>query len=291
MVMHVDEIKTSQFQLESGDRVLDLSKPKIMGIINLTPDSFYDAGNALKNKEYMKLAEKMIEEGADIIDIGAVSTRPGAATIDEEEELKRLEEPLKDIIRNFPETFLSVDTWRSGIARKAIEAGAHLINDISGGTFDENMFHLIAEFKVPYVLMHIQGTPQTMQICPVYNDVVRELYLFFETRLKLLKDLDVMNNIILDPGFGFGKTIEHNYRLLHGLKTFSGLGFPLLAGVSRKSMITKVLKESPKHALNGTTVIHTIALLNGANILRVHDVKEAKETIRLFLEYRNNCSE
>lgn len=288
--MLVDGIKTPLFQIWSGNRVLDLLEPKIMGIINLTPDSFYAAGNASKSNEYLKLAEKMIAEGADIIDIGAVSTRPGATTIDEEKEIKRLEEPLKDMIRYFPETFLSVDTYRSRIARNAIEAGAHMINDISGGTFDENMFHLIAEIKVPYVLMHIQGTPQTMQINPVYTDVVREVNLFFETRLKLLKDLGVVNNIILDPGFGFGKTIEHNYRLLHGLKTFSALELPLLAGVSRKSMITKVLKESPKHALNGTTAVHTIALLNGANILRVHDVKEAKEAIQLFLEYRSNCS-
>jgi dihydropteroate synthase len=281
----------SKHRIELGNRILDLSEPKVMGIINLTPDSFYGGWQVSGKVSYMKLAEKMINEGADLIDIGAVSTRPGAPEVKEEEELRRLIGPLRKLTRHFPFATFSVDTYRSHVARKAIEAGAHMINDISGGTFDEGMFSVIAELKVPYVMMHIRGTPATMQENPVYSDVVGEIKTFFETRLKILKDYNISNNIILDPGFGFGKTVEHNYLLLSGLKVFSMLGCPLLAGVSRKSMINKVLKTNPGDALNGTTVVNTIALLNGANILRVHDVKQAREAIRLVTAYTNATSE
>ncbi|MFU8843736.1 MAG: dihydropteroate synthase [Bacteroidales bacterium] len=283
-------LKNKEFlalKIEFKKRALDLSVPKVMGIINLTPDSFYDGRKRLKKIGYLNEVEKMISEGADIIDLGAVSTRPGSTQVSEEEELGRLLGPLQKIISNFPEILISIDTYRSKVARAVIEAGAHMINDISGGTFDEEIFDVISEFKIPYILMHIQGTPQTMQNNPIYTDVVAEVKLFFETKLKRLKDIGADSNIILDPGFGFGKTTKHNYQLLHGLKHFAILGRPLLVGVSRKSMINKVLKTSPGHALNGTTVIHTLALLNGANILRVHDVNEAKEAIHLVAKYND----
>jgi dihydropteroate synthase len=274
-------------KIEFGKRILDLGQPKVMGIINLTPDSFYTGGKRLKQISYLNEVEKMISEGVDMIDLGAVSTRPGSTGISEEEELKRLLGPLQAILSNFPDILISVDTYRSKVARAVIDAGAHMINDISGGTFDEVIFDVIADHQIPYVLMHIHGTPQTMQNNPIYTDVVTEVKDFFATRLKQLRQIGVEKNIILDPGFGFGKTTEHNYQLLHGLKYFSTLGLPILAGVSRKSMINKVLNTSPEQALNGTTVIHTLALLNGANILRVHDVREAREVIDLLAKYNN----
>ena len=260
-----------------------------MGILNLTPDSFYDGGKYNNDLVYLTQVEKMLNEGADFIDMGAVSTRPGAVNVDEKEELERLLIPLKKIKKLFPEAIISIDTYRSNVAREVIAAGAHIINDISGGTFDDKMVLVVAEeLKVPFVLMHIQGNPSTMQENPVYNDVVSEIKGFLENQLNKLAQLGVTKNIIIDPGFGFGKTVKHNFQLLAGIPAFQAFGFPIMAGISRKSMINKVIKTTPENALNGTTVLHTLALLNGVNILRVHDVKEAKEAIKLVEEYKSN---
>jgi dihydropteroate synthase len=261
-----------------------------MGILNVTPDSFYDGGMYHSEKDLLMHVDKMINEGATIIDIGAISTKPGAEEISEEQELEKLLQTLNLIVNHFPDTIISVDTYRSKIAKSVLENGAHIINDISGGTFDNNMFSVIAEYNSPYIMMHIQGTPKDMQKNPQYKNVVAEIKLFFEQQLSKLNKLGITKNIILDPGFGFGKTLEHNYKLLKHLKSFEDLGYPILAGVSRKSMINKVLKSNPQKALNGTTVLNTIALINAANILRVHDVKEAMEAINLveFFKQTNN---
>src|SRR6185436_411462 len=237
-----------------------------------------------EEKSIARQVKKMLDEGAAIIDIGAVSTRPGAKEVSEKEELKRLMPVLENLVKKFPGVIFSVDTYRSGVARKAVESGAAIINDISGGNFDKKMFETVGELKVPYILMHIRGTPTTMQQNPVYKNVVKELIIYFSEKIVQLKDHRV-NDIIIDPGFGFGKTLEHNFEILRKLSLFKMLDCPLLAGMSRKSMINKVLKTSPENALNGTTVLNTIALMNGANILRVHDVKPAKEAIELFKFY------
>ncbi len=277
----------SKFSLSFNDRILNLDSPKVMGILNITPDSFYDGGKFLSEKKMLSQTEKMLSEGAAIIDIGAVSTRPGAFEIQEEEEQTNLIKALKLILQHFPDTIISIDTYRSYIAEAAVNEGASMINDISGGTFDDNMFKTVAKLKVPYILMHIKGTPKTMQINPVYGDVVKEIKEFFTKQIKLLADLGVTGNIVLDPGFGFGKTLENNFEILQNLNTFCDLGFPVMAGLSRKSMINKLLQTIPEKALNGTTILNTIALLNGANILRVHDVKEAMEAINLVEFYKN----
>ena len=223
----------------------------------------------------------MIEQGADIIDIGAMSTRPGAINFTEEEEIKRIEPVIKTLIKHFPDAVFSVDTFRSKVAKMSAENGIHIINDISGGTIDKNMFKTISKLNIPYVMMHIQGTPQNMQKNPVYDNVVEDIYNYFSKKIAELNNLG-FNKIILDPGFGFGKTVEHNYKLLKELKYFKKLNLPILVGISRKSMINKVLGTTPAEALNGTTVLNTIALMNGANILRVHDVKEAKEAVKII---------
>jgi len=268
-------------QLKWKDKKLDLSSPIVMGILNLTPDSFYDGG---KNKNLISIVRhtaKMIDEGASIIDIGAVSTRPNALEVNEKIEWLRLKDVLLEIRKQFPEIVLSVDTYRANIAKSAADLGADMINDISGGQFDEKMFPAIADIKLPYTMMHIQGTPETMQQNPKYDDVVLDISNLFETQLQKLAALGVTENIILDPGFGFGKTIEHNYELIRRFSEFKKHGYPLLAGLSRKSMINKTLGIQAENALNGTTVLNTLALVNGANILRVHDVKEAVEAIKL----------
>jgi dihydropteroate synthase len=267
---------------------LNFVQPRVMGILNITPDSFYDGGYRSTLGDFLRLAEKMISEGADAIDVGAFSTRPTAAEINTEEEWARLKETLLQLRKRFSQTVISVDTYRSEIARRAIHEGADIINDISGGQFDPEIFEVVAEHHSPYIMMHIQGTPATMQINPVYNDVVNEIDDFFQRQLILLKKKGVEKNILLDPGFGFGKTVAHNYRLLHGLGQFARHGFPVVAGVSRKSMINKILGTTPATALNGTTAVNMLALINGANLLRVHDVKEAVETIKLYCAYREN---
>ena len=271
-----------------GNKKINFQTPKVMGILNLTPDSFFDGGRHNKDVSYLTQVEKMLNEGADFIDMGAVSTRPGSISVNEEEELERLLAPLEKIKKHFPETIISVDTYRARVAKEVVANGAHMINDISGGTFDKEMLGVIKDLDVPYILMHIQGNPSTMQENPIYADVVSDVYQFFTDQLNKLAQLGVSNNIIIDPGFGFGKTVKHNFQLLASLSTFNAFGVPVMAGVSRKSMINKVIKTKPENALNGTTVLNTIALLNGANILRVHDVKEAREAIKLVEEYKSN---
>lgn len=255
--------------------------PLLMGILNSTPDSFFDGGLYTSEVKWLHKTADMIEAGADIIDIGAYSTRPGAVNITEEEELERLIPVITSIRRHFPEQIISVDSFRASVVEKAVAEGADFINDISGGTIDSNMFPVVARLQVPYILMHIKGTPQTMQLAPTYENVVTEVNAYFEERIKLLHELDFFK-IIIDPGFGFGKTLEHNFELFNNLEKFQSFNAPLLVGISRKSMIHKVLNISSKEALNGTTVLNTLALTKGASILRVHDVKEAKEVIDLY---------
>lgn len=275
-----DNFFYTKYTMNCGGRLISFDKALIMGIINLTPDSFYDKSRQNSEISALKQAEKMLADGADILDLGAVSTRPGSAEISIDEELNRLLPSLKSIRKSFPESIISVDTWSAEVAKAAINEGADIINDISGGTMDTGMFETIAQLKVPYILMHIQGTPQTMQQNPTYNDVVNEVIDFLALRIQKLRLLDVAD-IIVDPGFGFGKTLEHNFTLLKHLEKFKILDCPILAGISRKSMITKTLNISAEEALNGTTVLNTIALMKGAKILRVHDVKEAVEAVKL----------
>jgi len=277
----------NKYKILCGDNELDLSTPKVMGILNLTPDSFYDGGKIISKNDILKKVGHMLDEGAHIVDIGAVSTRPGAKEVPAHAEIEKLLPGIKIIKQNFPDSIISIDTYRSYVASLAIDAGADMINDISGGTFDTNMIETISKLKVPYIIMHILGTPENMQINPQYKNVTEEVFQFFSLQLQTLAALDMHNNIILDPGFGFGKTLEHNYNLLKNISRIKELGFPLLAGVSRKSMINKVLGTLPENALNGTTTVNTIALMNGANILRVHDVKQAVEAIQIFNYYKS----
>lgn len=266
-------------------KLIDLSTPRVMGILNITPDSFYE-GSRLKNAyEALKKAEQMIGEGADFLDIGGMSTRPGSEVLNENDELKRVIPVIEIILKNFPETLISVDTWRSKVALEAVGAGAAIVNDISAGSLDSELFQTVAKLDVPYILMHMQGTPQTMQQNPVYKDVVLEVNQFLSEKIFELRKLGV-SDIILDPGFGFGKTIDHNYRLLKNLNLIGFGEFPILAGLSRKSMIKKLLDVDEKNALNGTTAVNMIALQNGANILRVHDVKEAKQCVEIWKELK-----
>jgi dihydropteroate synthase len=255
--------------------------PLLMGILNSTPDSFFDGGLYTSEVKWLQKTADMIEAGADIIDIGAYSTRPGAVNITEEEELERLIPVIISIRRHFPEQIISVDSFRASVVERAVAEGADIINDISGGTIDNEMFPVVARLQVPYILMHIKGTPQNMQLAPSYENVVAEVNAYFEERTKLLHELDFFK-IIIDPGFGFGKTLEHNFELFNNLDKFQSFNAPLLVGISRKSMIHKVLNFSSKEALNGTTILNTLALTKGASILRVHDVKEAKEVIDLY---------
>lgn len=260
--------------------LIDLSTPKVMGILNITPDSFYDGGKYKNEKDILMQVEKMLLEGASFIDIGAYSSRPGAAHISEEEELQRVVPIVQLVTKKFEDIILSIDTFRSKVAKETITAGAAIVNDISGGNMDKNMFQVIADLQVPYILMHMQGTPQNMQQHPSYNNVTTDLISFFAEKLFELRQLHV-NDIIIDVGFGFGKTIEHNFQLLKELSLFKNLDVPILTGVSRKSMLYKTLNTNPKEALNATTVANTIAILNGTNILRVHDVKEAMEAVKI----------
>jgi len=260
--------------------LIDFSTPKVMGVLNITPDSFYDGGRYTNDKEFLNQTEKMLTEGATFIDVGAYSSKPGATHISEDEELKRIIPAITAILKEFPKTIISVDTFRSNIAKETIANGAALINDISGGTLDKKMFETIAMLQVPYILMHIKGTPQNMQKNPTYENITTELISFFADQIFKLHQLQI-KDMVIDVGFGFGKTIEHNYELLKNLKLFKNLDVPILAGVSRKSMLYKPLGLSPKEALNATTSANTIALLHGANILRVHDVKEAVEAINI----------
>ncbi|MCW3078166.1 MAG: Dihydropteroate synthase [Bacteroidetes bacterium] len=280
-----NEIKPIDYSCNG--KTLTFSKPMVMAIINITPDSFYDGGKYGHVNDVLADVAQKIKNGADIIDIGAASSRPGAVEINEHEEWDRLQPALVAIRKEFPDVFISVDTYRSSVAEKSADSGMDIINDISGGNFDENMFQTVSYLQLPYILMHIQGVPQNMQVNPHYTHVAKEVRNDFEAKISQLKNLD-FNKIIIDPGFGFGKNVEHNFTLLKELETFINLGFPLLAGFSRKSMINKIIKTNPVTSLNGTTVLNTIALMNGAKILRVHDVTEAKQAIELVEFYKNN---
>ncbi len=278
-------LKNNHFLLPYGNLKFDV--PLVMGILNITPDSFYDGGTYSNEKQQLKRVEELLSNGADIIDIGAISTRPGAAIISENEEINRLKPVIQNINKHFENICISIDTYRSTAAKMAIEYGAQMINDISGGIFDPKMVDIIAEAKVAYVIMHIQGNPGNMQNSPVYQNVTKEVKEFLAGRAKYFEAHGVQS-LILDPGFGFGKTVEHNYHMLNNLREFKEPGYPLMVGLSRKSMINKVLNTTPKEALNGTTVLNTIALMNGADILRVHDVREAVECIRLVNELKKH---
>jgi dihydropteroate synthase len=264
-------------------KLIDFSTPRVMGILNTTPDSFFDGGSYKNETEIVEQVEKMLTEGATFIDVGGVSSRPGAKHISKEEELQRVVPIIELLVAHFPGIIISIDTFRSTVAKKAIEAGAALINDISGGKMDANMFKTVAELQVPYIIMHMLGTPQDMQQNPQYDDVTKEVISFFAEQIHHLQQLKV-NDILIDVGFGFGKTIVHNYELLKNLALFKSLDAPILAGISRKSMLCKPLEITPKTALNATTSANTIALLNGANILRVHDVKEAMEAVKIVMQ-------
>lgn len=276
--------------INAGGRLLDLSVPRVMGIINVTPDSFYIKSRFQNERDFINAAIKMVEDGADIIDVGGYSSRPGAEEIPPAIEKARVLKSIKLINREVGEIIISVDTFRSEIAREAvIDCGASIINDISGGEADEMMFETVKSLGVPYILMHMQGNPRTMQLNPVYEDPVADILKWFGGRIVRLQSAGV-KDIIIDPGFGFGKTISQNFEILRRLNEFSIAGLPLLAGLSRKSMIWKTLGISPDEALNGTTVLNAVALMNGADILRVHDVKEAVQAISLLSNIRNNIS-
>ena len=255
--------------------------PRIMGILNVTPDSFFDGGRYTTAQSILHQAEKIISEGADFIDVGGASSRPGAAEISTEEERRRVVEAISLVAKEFPGTIISVDTYRGEVARAAVEAGASMINDISGGTLDEGMFSTAARLKVPYVLMHMRGDPATMTRQTEYRNLLREVINYFHEKIYALQSLEIAD-VVVDPGFGFAKTREQNFVLLQNLDKLCILGKPVLAGLSRKSMVWKTLGIRPDEALNGTTALHALALVKGANILRVHDVKEASEVVRLF---------
>lgn len=264
-------------------KLCDLSHPVVMGILNITPDSFFDGGKYFSESDKIKARiDQILAEGGKIIDIGAYSSRPGADDVSEDEEYRRLTRAFDVIAANYSDLTISVDTFRSGIARKAVlEFGADIINDISAGEIDKNMFTTVAELNVPYILMHMQGRPADMQDSPTYADVVEDIVLYLSRKVMELRQLGV-KDIIIDPGFGFGKTLEQNYALLNRLEAFDVFELPLLVGISRKSMIYKLLNKTPQESLNGTTVLNTLALTKGASILRVHDVKEAVECVAIF---------
>lgn len=267
-------------------KLLDLSSPKVMGILNLTPDSFFDGGKHQNQDNILKTVEQMLEDGLDILDIGGQSTKPGSEFISADEELQRVEPILEIVIKNFPNLIISIDTFYSKVAQHAVEMGAAIINDISAGKIDEDLFKTVAKLKVPYILMHMQGMPKDMQAEPHYDNIIQEVNLFFAEKIQALKQLHI-NDIILDPGYGFGKTLEHNFQLLRNQELLGFNDYPILAGVSRKSMICKTLGVNPKYALNGTTAVNMLVLQHGAKILRVHDVREAKECIKIFDSYQS----
>ena len=279
--------KTIHYTLNVRGRLLDLSKPQVMGILNVTPDSFY-AGSRMETEEAVRgRVRQIIAEGGSMIDVGAYSSRPGAADVSAEEEMERLRRGMSIVREEAPEIPVSVDTFRADVAKMAVEElGVDIINDISGGELDKEMFKTVAKLGVPYILMHMKGTPQTMQQAPHYEDLMKEVMLYFAEKVQQLRDLG-QKDIVLDPGYGFAKTIDHNYELLRHQEMLEVFELPLLVGVSRKSMIYRFLGSSPEEALNGTTVLNTLALQKGANILRVHDVKEAVEVVRLVEKFSN----
>jgi dihydropteroate synthase len=262
-------------------QLIDLSTPKVMGILNITPNSFFDGGKYKNENELLERVQKMLNEGADFIDVGAYSSKPNAEFVSEEEEIARIIPVVNLLLKHFPEIILSIDTFRSGVAKTCIENGAAIINDISAGKLDEKMLETIAKYQVPYIMMHMKGTPQTMQTFTQYDDIIKEMLFYFSERIAVARALGI-NDLIVDPGFGFAKTLEQNYEVMKKMELFQMLELPLLVGISRKSMIYKTLETNAESALNGTTFLNTIALTKGAKILRVHDVKEAVECVRLF---------
>jgi len=267
--------------LNCKGQLISLEQPRVMGVLNITPDSFYDGGRYQQPAEVLKQAEKMLIEGATFIDVGAYSSRPGADHVPEAEELSRILPIIDLLLKEFPEVLLSIDTFRSNVARECIAAGAALINDISGGSLDGQMISTMGNLKVPYIIMHMRGTPQTMNGLTDYKDLMESVMLYFSEKIALAREAGVID-LILDPGFGFAKTLEQNYELLKNLNLMLHLDYPILVGVSRKSMIYKLLEQGPEEALNGTTALHMYSLTKGAKILRVHDVKEAMECMRLY---------
>lgn len=270
------------YSINCRGRLLDLTVPRVMGILNVTPDSFYAGSRVQTEEEIANRARQILDQGADIIDVGAYSSRPNAEHISASEEMRRLETGLKIIRTNHPDAIISVDTFRADVAEWCVRSyEVDIINDIAAGQMDEAMFPLVARLGVPYIMMHMKGTPQNMQLQPHYDNLIQEVFLYFAERVQRLRDLGA-KDLILDPGFGFGKTLDHNYALMNHLEDFSIFELPLLVGVSRKSMIYRLLNSTPQEALNGTTVLNTVALLKGANILRVHDVSVAMEAVRII---------
>lgn len=267
--------------INCNGKLINLSSPKIMGILNFTPDSFFDGGKYKSDKDILLQVEKMLLEGADFIDVGTYSSRPNAVFVSEDEEVNRMKSVLGILTKEFSDVIYSIDTFRSEVAKVALENGGAIINDISAFSLDEKMLDVVAKYQVPYIIMHMRGTPQTKQNFTNYDNLVKEILFYFSEKIALARSKGI-NDLILDVGFGFAKTIEQNFELLNKLELFQELGLPNLVGVSRKSMIYKTLEIEPKDALNGTTVLNTIALQKGANILRVHDVKEAKEVVKLL---------
>ena len=261
-------------------KLFRIDRPLVMGILNYTHNSFYDGGCYNTAEKLIEHTRTMLEEGADMIDIGCVSTKPGSADVSAEEETNKVKQVLGLLVKEFPEVCFSVDTWRASVAEVAVDMGASIINDVSGGLYDEDMLDTVARLHVPYVLMHTQGKPDTMQVNPHYENVTDDVCQQLSKQIRKAQEKGI-NDIIIDPGFGFGKTLEHNYELLYNLKQFDIFGLPVLIGVSRKSMIYKLFNSTPQDALNGTTVVNTIALLNHADILRVHDVKQAVEAVKI----------
>jgi dihydropteroate synthase len=267
--------------INCNGKLIDLSSPKVMGILNVTPNSFFDGGKHSDEKAILTQVEKMLLEGATFIDIGGYSSKPSAEFVSEDEELQRLLPVVQKVVQEFPEAIISIDTFRSKVARETIENGAAIINDISAGNLDDKMLQTIAQLQVPYIMMHMRGTPQTMQTLTQYENIVKEMLFYFSEKVAHARSLGI-NDLIIDPGFGFAKTMEQNFEVLSKLELFQMVELPILAGVSRKSMIYKTLETSAEFALNGTTSLNTISLLKGTKILRVHDVKEAVECVKLY---------
>jgi len=272
--------------LNCNGKLINLSTPKVMGILNVTPDSFYDGGKFKNDKSFLSQTEKLINEGATFVDIGAYSSRPGADFVSEKEEISRLIPIVRLIHEAFPETPISIDSFRSNVIKESIQAGAAMANDISAGQLDPMMFETVGKLGIPYIMMHMKGTPQTMQKMTTYSNVVKEVYTYFSERVHLARKHQI-KDLIIDLGFGFSKTLEQNFKLLNSLDLYTNLNLPILAGVSRKSMIYKTLETTANNALNGTSALHMIALEKGAKLLRVHDVKEAVECIKLYKALKN----
>jgi len=282
---HKNTVFSAKRIINVSGRLLQIDEPLVMGVINLTPDSFYE-GSRTDRESIVDNASRLLTEGATLLDIGGQSTRPGATIIPEEDELARVIPAIEAVHQAFPEAIISVDTFRSRVAGEAVEAGASMINDVSAGEMEEGFLETVAALQVPYVLMHMQGTPATMQQDPTYDDVVDDILGFFIGKIATLRELGV-KDIILDPGLGFGKTVAHNYEIVKKLDSFKVTGLPIMVGASRKSMVCRLLDVKPEEALNGTTAIHTLSLLNGASILRVHDVREAREAVRIVKYYNS----